>query len=262
MTAEPLNTVSLRLRVTLAAVAVLSAMMILLGVAVDGVFAAQSNRNLDAVLSGRAQLARQLARAGVGPQAIVNRVETNAVQARLELGNGQVFGDELAPGLRSTTAVLKAPRRVDGAVLTLGVDASQAVAAQRTLRRVLIFASLVILGLSIAMISASMRLALRPLSAMAGLAQDIAGGHRGRRLSPSRTDTEIGRTAEAFDDMLDELEGAERRARRAEEQNRAFLADAAHELRTRSRGSRPRRRRSFTMATSWTPSRGSGSNCC
>jgi signal transduction histidine kinase len=32
--------------------------------------------------------------------------------------------------------------------------------------------------------------------------------------------------------MLDELEGAESRARRAEEQTRAFLADAAHELRT------------------------------
>ena len=232
MTVEPLNTVSLRLRVTLAAVAVLSAMMILLAVAVDGVFAAQSNRNLDAVLSGRAQLARQLARAGIGPQAIVNRVQTNAVQVRLELVNGQIFGDELAPGLRTTTVVLNAPRRVDGAVLKLAVDASQAAAARRTLRQVLILAGLVILGLSVAMISVSMRLALRPLSAMAGVAQDIAGGHRGRRLSPSRTDTEIGRTAEAFDNMLDELEGAERRARKAEEQNRAFLADAAHELRT------------------------------
>jgi two-component system, OmpR family, sensor kinase len=232
MTAESLNTVSLRLRVTLAAVAVLSAMMILLAVAVDGVFAAQSNRDLDAVLSGRAQLARQLARAGIGPQAIVNRVETSAVQVRLELVNGQVFGDELTPGLRSTTVVLKAPRRVDGALLTLAVDASQAAAARRTLRQVLILASLVILGLSIATISVSMRLALRPLSVMSGLAQDIAAGHRGRRLSPSRTDTEIGRTAGAFDDMLDELEGAERRARQAEEQTRVFLADAAHELRT------------------------------
>jgi two-component system OmpR family sensor kinase len=232
MTAESLNTVSLRLRVTLAAVAVLSAMMILLGVAVDAVFAAQSNRNLDAVLSGRAQLARQLARAGAGPQAIVNRVETNAVQVRLELVNGQVFGDELTPGMRSTTVVLKGPRRVDGAMLTLAVDASQAAAARRTLRRVLWVASLVVLGLSIAIITVSMRLALRPLSAMAALAQDIAGGDRGRRLSPSRTDTEIGRTAEAFDDMLDELEGAERRARQAEEQTRVFLADAAHELRT------------------------------
>ena len=232
--AQSLNTVSLRLRVTLAAVTVLSAMMILLGVAVDGVFAAQSNRNLDALLSGRTQFARQLARAGAGPQAIVNRVETNGVRARLDLVNGQVFGSDLPPGngVRSTTVTLKGPGRVDGAVLTLSVDTSLVAGARRTLRRVLIFASLVVLGLSIALIALSIQLALRPLSAMAALAQDIAGGHRGRRLAPSRTDTEIGRTAQAFDAMLDELEGAERRAREAEEQTRTFLADAAHELRT------------------------------
>ena len=81
------------------------------------------------------------------------------------------------------------------------------------------------------MITVSMRLALRPLSAMASLARDIAGGHRGQRLSPSRTDTEIGRTAEAFDDMLDELEVRNGVLAEAE-QTRVFLADAAHELRT------------------------------
>ena len=173
-------------------------------------------------------------------------------------GQRTVFGDELAPGLRSTTAVLKGPRRVDGAVLTVAVDASQAAAARRTLRRALIFASLVVLGLSIAMITVSMRLALRPLSAMASLAQDIAGGHQGQRLSPSRTDTEIGRTAEAFDDMLDELEGAERRARQAEEQTASFWPTPPMSCARRSRVSRPQRRRCFTMATSWTPSLGSG----
>ena len=57
-------------------------------------------------------------------------------------------------------------------------------------------------------------------------------GQRGSRLAPTRTDTELGQTAQAFDEMLDELEGAETRARQAEERTRAFLADAAHELRT------------------------------
>ncbi len=229
-----LNTVSLRLRVTLAVVVVLSLMMILLGVAIDGIFAAQSNRNLDALLSSRATFARQLARTGVGPQALVNRVETNGVRAHLELRSGQLFGSEPPAGdrIRSTTVNLRAPGRVDGAVLTLTVDTSLVTGAQRTLRRVLIFASLVVLGLSIALIAVSVQVAMRPLSAVATLAQDIAAGHRGRRLSPTRTDTEIGRTASAFDDMLDELEGAEQRARNAEEQTRAFLADAAHELRT------------------------------
>ena len=188
--------------------------MILLGVAVDGVFAAQSNRSLDAVLSGRVQLCAAAGPCRCRPAGHRQPGADQRRAGRLELVNGQV-GDELAPGLRSTTAVLKGPRRVDGAVLTVAVDASQAAAARRTLRRALIFASLVVLGLSIAMITVSMRLALRPLSAMASLARDIAGGHRGQRLSPSRTDTEIGRTAEAFDDMLDELENAERRARQA-----------------------------------------------
>ena len=88
------------------------------------------------------------------------------------------------------------------------------------------------LALSALLVAVAVRLALRPLDSMAALASRIAGGSRGSRLAPSRTDTEIGRTAHAFDEMLDELEGAESRARRAEEQTRAFLADAAHELRT------------------------------
>jgi signal transduction histidine kinase len=71
------------------------------------------------------------------------------------------------------------------------------------------------------------------------LATDIATGHRGRRLRPKRTDTELGRAAGAFDGMLEALEASERRAqeaaesaRRAEEATRRFLVDAAHELRT------------------------------
>jgi two-component system, OmpR family, sensor kinase len=74
---------------------------------------------------------------------------------------------------------------------------------------------------------------------MTGLARSITRGDRGRRLAPSRTDTELGRAAAAFDGMLDELEGAERAARTAEATARAseartrrFVADAAHELRT------------------------------
>jgi signal transduction histidine kinase len=67
---------------------------------------------------------------------------------------------------------------------------------------------------------------------MTTLARSITRGDRGRRLAPSRTDTELGRTAAAFDDMLDELEGAEAAARSSAERTRRFVADAAHELRT------------------------------
>ena len=61
-----LNTVSLRLRVTAAVIIVLAVMLLLLGVVVNAIFLVQSNRSLDALLDSRVQLARQLARAGMG----------------------------------------------------------------------------------------------------------------------------------------------------------------------------------------------------
>ena len=91
---------------------------------------------------------------------------------------------------------------------------------------------MIALLISALLVAAAVRLALRPLDSMAALAKTVTQGNRGRRLAPTRTDTEIGQTAQAFDEMLDELEGAETRARQAEERTRAFLADAAHELRT------------------------------
>jgi signal transduction histidine kinase len=70
------------------------------------------------------------------------------------------------------------------------------------------------------------------MDAMTRLARDVSAGRRGSRLSADPVDTELGRTASAFDDMLDALEGAEQRALASEESMRRFVADAAHELRT------------------------------
>jgi two-component system, OmpR family, sensor kinase len=229
-----LNTVSLRLRVTTAVIVVLSVMLLLLGVVVNAIFVAQSNRSLDALLDSRVQLARQLARAGVGAQQIVNRTETDGVRAYLVLRNGAEFGSPPPTGLgiRSTTVTLNAPARVDGARLTLTIDTALVTGARQRLRRILVVTSMVALLVSALLVAGAVRVALRPLDSMAALAKTITEGNRGRRLAPTRTDTEIGQTARAFDEMLDELEGAESRARQAEERTRAFLADAAHELRT------------------------------
>lgn len=76
------------------------------------------------------------------------------------------------------------------------------------------------------------RRTMRPLDEMTRAARSIAHGDRGRRLRPGRADTEIGRVAVAFDEMLDTVEGAERQALEAEARMREFLSDAAHELRT------------------------------
>jgi len=232
-TKNRLNTVSLRLRVTVAVLAVLAVMLILLSIAINAIFIAQSNRNLDALLTGQAQLARQLARSGVGPQQIVNRVQAGGVQAHLVLRNGTEFGTPITSGtVKTTTITLNAPTRVDGANLTLAVDTALVSDARRTLRRILMITAVIALVVSAALIAAAVRLALRPLDSMAALAKTVSQGNRGYRLAPTRTDTELGQTAQAFDEMLDELEGAETRAQQAEERTRAFLADAAHELRT------------------------------
>lgn len=93
-------------------------------------------------------------------------------------------------------------------------------------------ASAAFLGVAVVGVVLVVRRALRPLDEVTATARSIADGDRGRRLRPARTDTEIGRVAAAFDEMLDAVEGAESQAVAAEERVRGFLSDAAHELRT------------------------------
>ena len=74
--------------------------------------------------------------------------------------------------------------------------------------------------------------ALRPLNNMTTLAMKITDGELGERLAVEDPNTELGRTAVAFDRMLDALESSLHRARLAEERLRQLCADVAHELRT------------------------------
>lgn len=88
----------------------------------------------------------------------------------------------------------------------------------------LVLAALVLLRL--------LGVALRPLDRMTAVALGIARGRTGERLAPDREDTELGRAATAFDEMLDAQERALAEARASEETMRRFLSDASHELRT------------------------------
>jgi signal transduction histidine kinase len=117
-------------------------------------------------------------------------------------------------------------------LLTVAVDTAGIDDVRGQLRTVLIPLLLGALVLAALLLTIATRTALRPLDRMTRLAQGITRGQRGRRLAPERIDTELGRTAAAFDEMLDALEGAEARALASESRTRQFVADAAHELRT------------------------------
>jgi two-component system OmpR family sensor kinase len=88
------------------------------------------------------------------------------------------------------------------------------------------------LALATLLVLQSTRTALRPLSSIIGTARRIAHGDSNLRLDPSRTDTELGSLAQAFDQMVDALETAIEEARASDAATRRFLADASHELRT------------------------------
>ena len=120
----------------------------------------------------------------------------------------------------------------DGTELALTAGTSSINDTLATLRGVLLGASAAFLLLAAGALVLVVRRTLRPLERMTAVARSISGGDRGRRLRPTRPTTELGRTAAAFDEMLDDLERAEGAALAAEARLRSFVSDAAHELRT------------------------------
>lgn len=230
-----MNTVSLRRRVTLTALVVLLIVLPITGLAVKAIFDRQAERNLNTLLTGRAQLAQQLARQNVAPATLVRRIDADGIRVTLQLRNGQELGApaiEPTGEIRQVKVTLQGGQRTRGATLLLSADTSLLDGASRTLQRVLLLSGAAALLITTIALILGMRFALAPLDAMTSLARSIAAGRRGGRLQPTRTDTELGRTAAAFDEMLDSLEGAEQTARGSEQHMRQFVADAAHELRT------------------------------
>lgn len=235
--AGALRTVSLRRRVTWTALAVMGVVLVGVVLVVHALFGVVVTRGVNAVLADRAQLAQQLARQNVRPIVLIERVDARSVRARLTLTDGQVYGS-LTPSRLADSRVtrrqvrLRSAGPLNGAVLTLAADSALLSGAQSRLLWVLVITGVGALLVTATVLLVGVRRALAPLDAMAALAGQIARGGRGGPLTPTRTDTELGRTAAAFDAMLDALEGAEATARASEERTRRFVADAAHELRT------------------------------
>src|SRR2546425_2328381 len=76
------------------------------------------------------------------------------------------------------------------------------------------------------------RIGLRPLEKMGGVAQDIAAGDLSRRVEPANRKTEIGRLGLALNGMLNQIETAFAERTASNRRLRRFVADASHELRT------------------------------
>jgi signal transduction histidine kinase len=239
------RTPSLRLRVVVAVLGLLAAALLGLGLLVNTLLAARLHDDLRDRLTERAGFAQLLAGRGYTDQDLADRLTGQGITAVVRDGGSAVYGRNFPPfgggrpGARppqpraDTSAVpvttqnglLTATLPLTRGTLTLSADDGDIVHTLGQLRTVEWIAGagmLVVTGLLLTRVVSS---ALAPLSRMTAVAGRIAAGNRGERLRPTRPGTDLGRTAVAFDGMLDALEASELRMR-------AFLTDASHDLRT------------------------------
>ncbi len=153
-----------------------------------------------------------------------NETPATATPGAVTVTASELSGDADLVTLRSTLS--------DGSTLTLTASAAGVGETLGQVRWIMAGASVIVLLLAAGAVILVVRATLRPLDEVSDVARAIGAGERDRRLRPTHPDTEIGRVATALDDMLDDVVGAEVAARAAEERLRAFLSDAAHELRT------------------------------
>jgi len=260
---RPVVTPSLRRRVVVAVLALLLVVLLGLGLLVNAVLGERLRSDLRQRLVDRADYAQLLDTEGLSGQTLTDRLTGAGITTSFVSTGGDVtVGREapVAPGdggpgvggpgpggprgrpshnpaspgfdvtRQGNRLTVQLP--ISGGTLTLqasDADVSHTLGILRNTEIVAGLAMLLVTGLILIRV---VGVALAPLDRMTTLAQRIRDGARGRRLRPTRPDTDLGRTAVAFDGMLDALESAESQALAAEDRMRQFLADASHDLRT------------------------------
>lgn len=214
--------------------------MLGVGVVTDAVFMNRQISDMETRLSEASVRAQTLAKGRIAPEELAQRVERGNMHVSVKMPDGRIIGSAApAERTRYVSEVLDTSQNLQGAVVTVWESTDSVVNARRSLDTSLLLVGLMgIVGASLLTVVIT-DVALKPLEVMSDRANRITEGERGIRMAAPSETTEVGRTAAAIDEMLDELEGAEIRARAAEAQARAsaeqmqgFLSDAAHELKT------------------------------
>jgi two-component system, OmpR family, sensor kinase len=248
------RTPSLRRRVIVMVLGLLTALLLVLGVAIDVLVGSQARRDLHDRLMATAARADALAAANTPPERLVAQLAGGGIRALLITPDGTSYGDRAIspdttagateppppapppwgpppppwgppppppppwgpppPPPDATAAAIVHPLNTGGKVI-LVADTTQTTALLRRLREVMVVASLAILAAAGLLLILVTGAALRPLDRLTALARSITTGDRGRRLRPDRPNTELGGAAAAFDGMLDALESSEDRARQS-----------------------------------------------
>lgn len=224
MTATP----SLRRRLTVMVLALLVMLMLAMGLVINATLTALATRSVHERLAAATTRADSLVALGISAEQMSEQLNGGIIAALVVTADGTSYGDPAiepdattgskipAPPLEpdDTATVLVHPL-ANGDRVILVADTTESDETLRRLRRLMIEAGLGTLLLASTLLAGASRALLAPLDRLTDLARDITTGDRGRRLRPDRPKTELGRAAEAFDDMLDELEDSEKRAQRA-----------------------------------------------
>ena len=253
---KPLKTVSLRRRVAVWTLLLLVVVLTTLGLVVNWLLGDALRSDLRQRLEDKASYAAVLQEQGVAGQTLADRLAGGGVFSSFTSGAHSYVGRDVDPSVQrppggpgqrpprpmpavaptirfsDTNGQLTATVGLQNGTLVLSTNESEIANTLTRLGQIELVAGAATLLIAGLLLITVVRVALRPLDRMSGLARRIRDGTRGRRLHPTKPNTDLGGTAAAFDAMLDALEDAEAQARTAEEQMRQFLADASHDLRT------------------------------
>jgi two-component system OmpR family sensor kinase len=243
--------VSIRLKVTLATVAIAALGVLSVDVTTFVLLRGYVNKGADAEVRKAAQTAVQTLRSGHPLTASTFAGVDRLVLVELRSPQGNVLqhvGAEIpipsdlishpghtrqieVPGHRGPSYAEIAVPATGGTVIA-AVSVRNEVSTLAHLFRLNFFVGGVVLGLLALVALVVLTRSLRPLRQIAATADAIAAGDLGARVPPVPKRSEIGRVATALNRMLGENEAAFAQRDATEERLRQFLADASHELRT------------------------------